>query len=68
MCRSANDCSPGVQAVIAAIKKLPSLVKGFWVEMLLDWGGSQAAMPKAPVSPAMIARADVPTNGEKVSA
>lgn len=60
--------APGVHAVAAAIKKLSSSVKGFWVEMPLDWGAGQVATPKAPVSPAMIARADVPTNGEKVSA
>jgi phospholipase D1/2 len=66
--QSAFMSAPGVHSVAAAINKLSSSVKGFWVEMPLDWGAAQVATPKAPVSPAMIARADAPAKSEKVSA
>jgi phospholipase D1/2 len=60
--------APGAHAVVAAINKLSSSVKGFWVEMPLDWGSGQVATPKAPVSSTMIARAEAPPKEGKVSA
>lgn len=60
--------APSIHAVVAAINKLASSVKGFWVEMPLDWDTGQVATPKAPVSPAMIARAEAPAKEGRVSA
>lgn len=57
--------APSVHNVSKAIDYLSTSVKGFWVEMPLDWGLSQST-PKSPAnSPQSIAQNNAESNTEK---
>ena len=49
----------GGHKVAEAINTLDAAIKGFWVEMPLDWGQGEASTPRAPAnSPQSIAADD----------
>ena len=55
----------GVHSVASASKRLSAAVKGFWVEMPLDWGNRNAATQNPPLgSPQMIANVEKEGNGK----
>ena len=45
----------GIHDVAAATAVLRNSVKGFWVEMPLEWGIGESKTPEPPVGPQMIA-------------
>jgi phospholipase D1/2 len=56
----------GAHNVNAAIKELRAAVKGFFVEMPLNWGVRERTTLKPPLDdPAMIAKNDQPRKGQE---
>jgi phospholipase D1/2 len=58
----------GKHKVNEAIAKLASSIKGFWVEMPLDWGSKEGQTPKAPVSQQMIAEKSNAADSDQLEA